>query len=421
MKNRIDFKKLFFLTIVITLSLSFSSLKAQYLWNSDSAFRAGAPNSGRLWGYAFGDYSYKGHTDSLNRGGNNQYTGVPQTRSSFQFRRIYVGYDYNISKKFSAEFLLAAEDDFAGGDLLVNNKFTPYIKYMNIRWKDFVFKGNDLVVGLSPTPAYPYLAESIWSYRSIERTVSDIRRTPSFDFGASLQGRFFNETKTASYGYNLMVGNGQSAKPENDIFKWFYGDAFVRFLNNKLIFDIYGDYERLNWTPASPFTHHSRQMTKAYLAYATPALTIGVEGFINHSLNDVVGVAGARKDTLTANSTGISVYVHGNIVKDKLRFFARFDSYNPDKDYDNGTYTKYIGLQATYEPNNKEQFITAGLDFIPVKNVHFMPNIWYNKYTGQGANLTGSAAKDHDLVYRLTFYFTFGKFFNNPSYSYNTP
>ena len=155
MKNRIDFKKLFFLTITITLSLSFSSLKAQYLWNSDSAFRAGAPNSGRLWGYAFGDYSYKGHTDSLNRGGNNQYTGVPQTRSSFQFRRIYVGYDYNISKKFSAEFLLAAEDDFAAGDLLVNNKFTPYIKYMNIRWKDFVFKGNDLVVGLSPTPAYP--------------------------------------------------------------------------------------------------------------------------------------------------------------------------------------------------------------------------------------------------------------------------
>ncbi|HEV2355578.1 MAG TPA: hypothetical protein VGR89_15115, partial [Puia sp.] len=42
------------------------------LWNSDSAFKAGVPNSGRLWGYAFGDYFHKAHSDSLNRGGNNQ-------------------------------------------------------------------------------------------------------------------------------------------------------------------------------------------------------------------------------------------------------------------------------------------------------------------------------------------------------------
>ena len=67
----------------------------------------------------------------------------------FQFRRIYLGYDYNISKKFSAELLLAAEDNFppgappvgsaagttttfaAGnstGDLLTNQKLTFYIK-----------------------------------------------------------------------------------------------------------------------------------------------------------------------------------------------------------------------------------------------------------------------------------------------------
>jgi hypothetical protein len=33
----------------------------------------------------------------------------------FQFRRIYLGYDYNISKKFTAELLLAAEDNFPPG------------------------------------------------------------------------------------------------------------------------------------------------------------------------------------------------------------------------------------------------------------------------------------------------------------------
>ena len=55
-------------------------------------------------------------------------------------------------------------------------------------------------------------------------------------------------------------------------------------------------------------------------------------------------------------------------------------------------------------------FISAGLDFTPVKNVHFMPNIWYNHYATQ---LTGAAKtaepNNYDLVYRMTFYFVFGK------------
>src|SRR6516225_579574 len=101
---------------------------SDFYLNNDSAFRAGTPNSGRLWGYVFADYFYKDHSDSLNRGGNNQYTNVKQGTNEFQFRRIYIGYDYNISRTFSAEFLLAAEDDFTTGDLLQNNKFTPYIK-----------------------------------------------------------------------------------------------------------------------------------------------------------------------------------------------------------------------------------------------------------------------------------------------------
>ena len=98
------------------LVFSYSPLKAQYLLNSDSAFKAGAPNSGRIWGYVFGDFYYKSHSDSLNRGGNNQYTGIPKNRNAFQFRRIYLGYDYNISSKFSAELLLAAEDNFPTGN-----------------------------------------------------------------------------------------------------------------------------------------------------------------------------------------------------------------------------------------------------------------------------------------------------------------
>lgn len=417
-----------------------NGLKAQFVVNSDSAFKAGVPNSGRIWGYAFGDFYYKGHADSLNRGGNNQYTGIPKNRNAFQFRRIYLGYDYNISKKFSAELLLAAEDNFpafnspssssTSGDELLNNKLTFYIKLANIRWKN-IWKGTDFVFGQQATPAFPLLTEKIWNYRSIERTIADIRRTPSYDLGAGLQGVF--DPKAKNFGYDILVANGTSAKPAATSFKWFYGDIYHWFFKKKIVVDLYADYQRLN---RQPTWHHDRQMWKGYVAYTTPALTIGVEGFINTLRNDtkatfITSPPGAfSADTINTKAMGISFYIHGDIVKNKLRFFARFDTYNPNKNIDNNTYKGYSGVSSpsgynsgsyeaaytntggvssvtsTGDVTAKEDFVTLGLDFTPVKNVHIMPNIWYNHYSSQLP--TGTNA-DYDLVYRMTFYFVFGK------------
>src|SRR5947209_1269523 len=95
----------------------------------DSSFKPG----GRLWGYAFGDYYYKAHADAANRG-IGQYSGIEEGRNAFQFRRIYLGYSYNITPKFTADILLAAEDNTVthtgatSGDLLTDSKLTFYIK-----------------------------------------------------------------------------------------------------------------------------------------------------------------------------------------------------------------------------------------------------------------------------------------------------
>jgi hypothetical protein len=419
---------LLFLTIASQAQYLFNSGQAASLWNSDSAFKAGVPNSGRLWGYAFGDYFHKGHSDSLNRGGNNQYTNVKQNVDQFQFRRIYIGYDYNISKKFSAELLLAAEDDFLAqpgvGDLTQDNKFTPYVKFANVRWHDFLWKGNDLVVGLQPTPAFPYVSENIFTYsRPIERTITDIRRTPSFDFGAGLQGRYYSKDNSVVYGYDFLVANGSSAKPQAltaETYKWFYGDVFVGLLQRHLIIDLYSDYNRQNWVTGI-HGHAYRQMNKLVVAWVDKQFTIGAEGFVNKLAQAEVGTRTGAKDTLDGNSSALSMYAHVNLIGTKLRFFARYDIYNPNTKYDNTTYTKYAalyGVSTSYEPNNKEGFLSTGFDYSPAPNIHFMPNIWYNRYSGQQANLAGRAAHDYDLVYRMTFYFTFGKLFANPNYSY---
>jgi hypothetical protein len=391
--------------IILFLSIITTTIAQAQNTGKDSSFKP----SGKLWGYAFGDYYYKAYADSLNRGGGNQYTGIEKGRNSFQVRRAYLGYNYDISLKFSAELLLAAEDNvttrtgITSGDLLSDNKLSFYIKQLNIRWKN-IWNGTDLIVGQQATNAYSLVEEPLWGFRFIERTIADIRRTPSFDLGVGLQGKF--DPDAGNYGYNLLVANGTSAKPENDKFKWFYGDLYAKLFEKKLVLTFYADYQRMHWTPRF---HHSRNMIKGFVAYTVPKFTAGVELFCNTGKDDVVGMNGIINDTLDAHSTGVSVFVRGPILKDKLAFFARCDIYNPNTDYDAVKYTSYKGLTTAYEPNNKERFIIVGLDFTPIKNVHFSPNIWYNNYEAQQNGLTGAAKKDHDLVYRLTFYYVYGR------------
>lgn len=393
---------LFFFSLSQGIAQPFSTVAPA---SNDTAFKP----QGKLWGYVFGDFYYKAHGDSAGRGGiANQYTGIPENRNAFQIRRAYLGYNYDITPTFSAELLLAAEDNIANpngtssGDLLADNKLSFYIKFANIRWKN-IWKGTDLVVGQSPTPTFSLLTEGIWGYRSIEKTIADIRKTPSFDLGAALQGKF--DPATGNFGYNIMIGSGTGARPENDNFKWFYGDVYAKLLDKKLVIDVYADYVRMNWVPGF---HHSRSMLKGFVAYTTPALTIGTEAFINYGRQDVAGIKGSQKDTTDANATVFSFYVRGQLKKDKLGYFARIDRFNPDEKY-NPAYSSYTGFSPTYEPNNKEVFVTAGLDFTPARNVHFMPNIWYNRYTSQHQTATGHIQHDHDLVFRLSFFYTYGR------------
>jgi hypothetical protein len=452
-------KTLLKFSIILFMSAFFlHSAKAQYVFSNDSLFKAGQENTGRLWGYAFGDFAYKGHSDSLTRGGSNQYTGIRAQTSMFQFRRIYLGYDYNISKKFTAELLLAAEDNFppgappvgsaagttttfsAGnstGDLLTNQKMTFYIKNMLIRWKG-IWKGTDLLIGEQATPSFPYLTEKVWSYRSIERTISDIRRTPSYDFGIGLTGVF--DPSTRNFGYNLLVANGTSDKPDFTPYKWFYGDVYGYFANKHIVVDLYADYQRLNWIST---WHHSRQMLKGFLAWNSSATsksmnpgtgyTIGIEGFVNNLKNDNFETTLAGPvDTISTMPTGLSFYVHGDLVQNKLRFFIRYDIYNPNNKVNTSVATKYAGNTGNYNDNSfhttynynattpsvtytttgdqtyEQQFFTAGLDWKAANRVHFMPNIWLNTYSSQIAS-----NKDHDLVLRLTFFFAFGKNYDN--------
>jgi hypothetical protein len=383
----------------------------------------------RFWGLAFGDFYYDAHADvpgTSGRGAETNYSGVPTYRNAYQFRRIYLGYDYDINKQFSVEMLLSCEPSantavatgttISNSDNLADNKMAFFIKLFDLRWKN-VWKGSDFVIGESLTPVTVMLTEKIWGYRNIEKTIADFHKAGLYDVGASLQGVFDPATK--NFGYDVMIGDNtqasllSAANANTGFFKAFYGDVYAKLLNQRLIFDLYADYMKtaISTTVATvPIGPQSRNMIKGFAAWTTPKITFGVEAYTQQITDGVTATSGTTKKAQNATVNAISVYSHGAIYKDKLGFFARYDGYNPDNDFTTAdVYTTNTNL-AAYNPYFKEHFVTAGFDLTPSKNVHFMPNIWLIQYVDQRTpTAVGYVPDNHTLVYRLTFFFQFGK------------
>ena len=377
----------------------------------------------RFWGLAFGDLYYNAHADAGNRGGETNYNGVPTYRNAFQFRRIYLGYDYDIDRKFTVEILLASEPgantlpasgttSIQNGDNLADGKMAFFIKNFDLRWKG-IWNGTDFVIGEMWTPATVLLTEKIWGYRAAEKTIADFHRTNLYDVGAALEGTFDPVSK--NYGYDVMVGNNSTASlltatnANTGFFKAFYGDVYAKFFNQTLIFDLYADYVQTASSTALIGTQ-SHGMYKGFVAYTTPKITFGLEAFTNKITNGLTATQNNQKTAVNANVEAFSIYSHGAIYKDKLAFFVRYDSYNPDDNFNAvNTYTVNTNL-ANYTPFTKEHFVTAGFDFTPSKNVHFMPNVWFIQYQDQRPGTDAGYIPDsHVLVYRMTFYFMFGR------------
>ncbi len=450
------------------------------------AFTAKAQNSdfkpsGNFWGYGFADYYYMSHADSLGRGaGNVQYkplstnstlnvsvptgvtsvttlTGGPpptgattlttltntksnllgsgtankQGANGFQLRRFYLGYDYNFAPKFTAYAVVADEQNLDAGG---NNSM--YLKYAYVKWAD-IFPHSNLLIGQQPTPSFsttPFGTEPLWGYRSIERTIMDIHNNDaSSDLGISLQGDIWrgasgDTLKPNLLGYMLQIGNGNSAKPENDGYKTVRGTLYTSLLQQKLTIGVYGDFH----TIALGSVDQSLTTYKAYANYKTSIFKIGAEVFTQSIKNGAQlasanGVPFATATYENVNIMGWSVFLSGKIFNN-LNYFARIDMYNPDTKYSNSNVYSSVPtvIQPQYTTDLKvfslagdaisqsavfstQTFYTLGFDYTPVKRLHIMPNIWVDQFNSQ-ANVS-SAAKlaksDYDFVPRLTVYWVF--------------
>lgn len=344
--------------------------------------------SGKLWGYAFGDFAWKQHANTV-KGTASPYGLWPKDYNTFEFRRIYLGYDYDISQRFSSQIILSYE-----GNTLGDGNRSVFIKAANIRWKN-IFKNSDLVFGQMSTPIYSTTSEPVWGYRSLEKTIMDMRGIgASADLGLSLQGKFNDK---GDYGYMLMIGNGTGSKLENNKYKKLYADLFAKFFNQKLMIDAGADNEIIQ---ASPYKR-GKTTLKAFAAYQTKPVTIGAEIFQQVQQNGSIHATLAADSLNDVIASGVSFFLRGPLIADKLNYVLRYDYFNPDNKYKSeNTYKSYNGYFT-------ESFILASLDYTPVKNVHIMPNVWYNRYKNRAQRLNNLERNSYDLTGRLTVYYVF--------------
>lgn len=86
-----------------------------------------------------------------------------------EIHRIFLTDDNVISKGISGRFRLEADESA----LSIDGKRSQFVNDASIRWEG-IFDGDNVILGIQPTLAFQ-ISEGWWGYRSLEKTILDLR------------------------------------------------------------------------------------------------------------------------------------------------------------------------------------------------------------------------------------------------------
>ncbi len=337
---------------------------------------ASAQNMPKFSGLFFGDYYYVVNHDAANTVNPTSTLGnaglLQKGMGAFDYRRIYLTTDYDISQDFTSRFRL--ESDPSASSLGAGNntgKMSVMVKDAFINWKN-VTDGGNIIIGLQGTPQIN-MAEGIFGYRSLEKTIEDLHGiSASRDLGVS-----FNQKFSDSFTGGLLVGNGSSNSVPTNRYKAAY--LYLQF-NPMKEFTILlnGQY---NGTGIDVFNRTGDVIVN----YANSDFSLGAQYFLN-------GINTAGGATTKKNGLSVNGWVG---LMSNLRLVLRYDMYTPNGDLKN---TTTIAVPSPY-PYSTQSLILGALDWTVEKNVHLMPNVETVSYGGSGTTA--------DLLARATFYISF--------------
>ncbi|RPI70034.1 MAG: hypothetical protein EHM47_12860 [Ignavibacteriales bacterium] len=336
--------------------------------------------TGKISGLMFGDYFYNISRDPDILSLSNTVLSGEKDFNGFQFRRIYLTYDYKISEVFDTRLRVEADQSSNTS----NGKIGIAVKDAYLRWKN-IFKGSDVIIGLQPPPAFE-ISESIWAYRTLEKTILDLRGiVSSRDLGISLRGKLDN---SGSYNYWFMVGNNSGNSPETDKYKRFYGHFFFKPGENIFV-TVYGDLKlRPSFTVNSITLNNNDITTSVFAGYnKKEKYAAGIEGFLQLREN---GFSEQGTNSLiyrTKQALGISAFGSYNFSP-HTSAVIRFDHFDPNIDTD-------------YKSDSRNYFIFSFV-YKPEPVVFIMPNVLIETYES-----SEQGSYDASVTGRITFYYTF--------------
>ncbi|MGF1669415.1 MAG: hypothetical protein ACFCU6_03130 [Balneolaceae bacterium] len=318
----------------------------------------------KLSGLIYSDYYFiiNNHNEDL------------EGENGFWARRIYFTYDNKLSENLTARFRLEMNSP---GDFTTNAKLEPFVKDLYLNWS--INENHSLIGGISSTPTWN-LVESVWGYRSLEKSPLDLQKLGSSrDFGIAVQGEFGD----SGIGYHAMLGNGSGTGAETNKFKK-YMLSVSWWLTDNFVVQGYGDYERRNET-------NTRNTFQALLGYMSDNINIGAMYAAQTRTEEI---SGADDDELTLNIA--SVFTNMKIV-DKWTAILRADRmFDPNPQ---GPTIDFI----PFSDQAESTFLLFGIDFQPVPRVHIIPNIetvFYDK-------APDGTRPNSDVIFRTTLYYTF--------------
>jgi hypothetical protein len=307
-------------------------------------------------GYVFGDaYYFVEHDDPEIEGQN-----------GFWFRRIYLTVDSKLSESLATRLRFEVNSP---GDFTDSFNLEPYVKNAYLEWKH---AGHRLYLGISGVPTFE-VVESVWGYRSIEKTPLDLQRLgPSADFGVALKGALDSGER---FTYHAMLSNGSGTRNEVDSGK--KGMLAVAFHpSERFTIEAYGDVESRpgetdRWT-AQLFGGYQGEQARGGIQLARQQQEIAT---------------GGEREIDLASAFGVFA------LAERLSLFARYDHmFDPNPE---GAQIPYL----PFDPNAASQLVIVGLDFELHEKLNLMPNVeavFYDEVDGE--------RPDQTLVPRLTFY-----------------
>ena len=284
---------------------------------------------GKIKGIAFGDYYFVA-------------SGSDKNENGFKFRRIYLTYDLKWNDRWSGRVRFEANDAGFGGE----DKMRPFVKHGYLRYRA---NGRTVNMGLFGTPTWN-VSERIWGYRSIAKTIMDMRKIgSSADLGVGYKGKLDGAGRL---NVQLMLGNGSGQRPEADNGKKVYSLLHLKPT------DVVEATVYLDWEDKPD--GRDRVTFAAMLGTSVEKLRFGIEGFVRNNRGTQSG------DDVQLR--GLSAFGAVNL-KPRVDVFGRLDFFDPDQSAE----------------HDEEYMIIGGLDVAPARNIHIMPNVMATIYASSDA------------------------------------